>query len=229
MSHIGKNEPDLQSVLRYGEVAGSGQAIRFAENVMMSGVDLSSEAAGRAGVAVVNPSTGLDGALIRTGDDVLTYSFRDYPTTGMGLEFGATQLSLFHGGSRRMFLNSGGANFQFGSLSEYRKAVFNVGTSVNPVASQGTGTLSTNIGATGVLYWTLPQFPAAGNYYTFVRIDDFPLRIVPGAGGGFIMATGQIPDGNYIELGNVGASVQLVSNSNWDWMVINQQGTVTPQ
>jgi len=167
-------------------------------------------------------------ALIKESETDIAYAFQAYPTTGMTTEFGGAQLSLFYNGARRLFVNGAGTNLQFGTISEYRKSVGNVSITTTP-AAQNTGGVLTNIAATGIVELTVPGFPGLGNLWTFCRVEDFPLRIVPGSGGAFITPSGKLADGKYIELGNVGATVTIVSNSQFDWMVISQVGTLTSE
>ena len=173
----------------------------------------------------------LGGAFIHKAQDSAatpTYSFANYPTTGMSTEIGGTQVSLIVGGAAKLSASASSINMRFNRLAEYRKTVANASTTQTP-ASQNTGNVITNIGAISGIELTLPGSPSAGNLWTFTRVEDFFVRIIPGITDHIITPTGILPDGNYIELGNVGASVTLVANVFGDWMVTSQVGTVNPE
>ena len=49
------------------------------------------------------------------------------------------------------------------------------------------------------------------------------------AANAIIVAAGKQADGNYVELGAVGSSIELVLNSQGDWMAVYENGTITPE
>jgi hypothetical protein len=123
-------------------------------------------------------------------------------------------------------------NLQLRTISEWCLGVANRAASTN-IAPQSSGGLSTNIGATALVTLTLPSSAATliGSRHKFFRVENFPFRIQPdgAAANAIILAAGKQPDNNYVELGAVGSSIELVLNSQGDWMALYENGTITPE
>lgn len=222
MAYLGKNQPVISGVVNNGNELFEGQVIIFGPNAAMSGIVTGF---GDPGIAIVNPQTGQLGCIIRS-DGI--YSFGSDARAGIISEFNGTQTSLYHNSQRILYATNLGINLGEKRIDGFRRRTINR-TSDLSVTTQDTGTRYTNIGATGVVTITLNSTPTDGHNFSFNRVADFPLRIVPAAGDAIIMPTGQLPDGDYIELGNVGAFVELMANSQDNWMVISSGGTITPE
>lgn len=154
--------------------------------------------------------------------------------SGLAYEFpGASgQVSVFRHGARIGFFNNGGLNLQLLALSEWRLNVANR-TADLTLAAQASGGVTTNIGATGLVTVTLPPSGSipAGWRQKFYRVEDFPFRVQPDAvaANAIILAAGKQPDNNFVELGAVGSSIELMLNSQGDFMAIYENGTITPE
>jgi len=154
--------------------------------------------------------------------------------SGLAYEFpGASgQVAVYRHGARIAYFNNVGTNLQAGTLSDWRLNVGNLTVDASPPA-QATGGLNTNIGAAGLVTVTLPPSTAIlpGARFKFYRVENFPFRIQPDqvAANAIILAAGKQPDNNYVELGAVGSSIELVLNSQGDFMAVYENGTVTPE
>ena len=107
--------------------------------------------------------------------------------SGMILEFAGAQVGFYYNNSRIFFINSSGLNLQETILSQWLVGLTNR-TADATLATQSTGSITTNIGAAGTVTVMLPSSPGVGHHYTFYRVDNFAFRIQPFAG----TATGTI-------------------------------------
>ena len=90
--------------------------------------------------------------------------------------------------------------------------------------------IATNIGATGLVTITLDGSTNVGRSYTFVRVDDFDMRIVPASGStqAIVYSSGKMPDEKYLQLDTVGTSITLIKTRN-DWVAISELGTFSEE
>jgi hypothetical protein len=87
------------------------------------------------------------------------------------------------------------------------------------------GSVHTNLGASGVVELTLPQTPAAGVYYDFVVMAAQELRPNPGAGGGIYISGAKQADDKFITANDEAESVRLTADGNGDWIASSMVGT----
>ncbi|NOS99681.1 MAG: hypothetical protein HOP29_03550 [Phycisphaerales bacterium] len=80
------------------------------------------------------------------------------------------------------------------------------------------GTLHTNLGASGAIVATLPQSPPAGISYRFVCMADQELRLEPGAAGGLYVKGAKQADDKYVSVTDIGDFIELVADGNGDWL-----------
>ncbi len=96
-------------------------------------------------------------------------------------------------------------------------------TSGDTLTEEESGSVHTNLGATGTITLTLPASATAGTVFTFAVQAAQQLRVDPGA------ATirdncGQTPD-KYKWADAVGESLTLIADANGDWVTIAKNGT----
>jgi len=225
MGHLGKQEPDIQSVILNNNTLASGQVVVFAEDAAISGIVTVGTAG--PGVAFVNPSTGQVMSVVYS-KDVGGFGIGGSVITGMFDEFSGAQTGFYHGNNRIFFMNAAGINLQERQLLQFLKGVTS-STVGGAVATQSTGGLFDNIGATGVITFNLTDGGQRGHIHEFYNMAGFPMRLNPGSGAHFITPTGVMTDNTYLELTSVGAYVRVVKNVQLDWMVVGQLGDVNPE
>jgi len=101
--------------------------------------------------------------------------------SGMILEFAGAQVGFYYNNNRIFFINGSGLNLQETILSQWLVGLTNR-TADATLATQSTGSITTNIGAAGTVTVMLPSSPGVGHHYTFYRVDNFAFRIQPFAG-----------------------------------------------
>lgn len=94
------------------------------------------------------------------------------------------------------------------------------------VASES-GSVHTNLGATGVVTLTLPSGAAAGTEFTFAVQAAQELRVEPGTAA-IRAASGQTA-GKYKSASAIGACLTLAADANGDWAAIAEAGTWTEE
>ena len=80
------------------------------------------------------------------------------------------------------------------------------------------GTVHTNLGATGAIVATLPQSPPAGTTFKFVCMADQELRLEPGAAGGIYVKGAKQADSKYVSVTDIGDFIHLIADGNGDWV-----------
>jgi hypothetical protein len=86
------------------------------------------------------------------------------------------------------------------------------------------GTVHTNLGASGTITATLPQSPAKGTEFKFVCMADQSLQLDPGAAGGVYVKGAKQADDKYVAIGDIGDFVHLVADGNGDWVAVASIG-----
>lgn len=100
-------------------------------------------------------------------------------------------------------------------------------TSDDTLTAAKSGSVHSNLGATGTVILTLPDSAPAGTVFSFAVQAAYELRIDPG--------TGTIRDdsgqtaGKYKSADAIGASLILVADSSGDWATIAKNGTWTEE
>ncbi len=89
------------------------------------------------------------------------------------------------------------------------------------------GSVHTNLGATGAVTISMPTFVMAGTKYTVAVEAAYELRIDPVAKS--IIDTSGTTASKYKTCSTVGASMTVVSDENGDWVVIGKSGTWTEE
>jgi len=87
-----------------------------------------------------------------------------------------------------------------------------------------TGSIHTNLGAGGAVALTLPQDAVAGDWFQFVVMAAFELRIDPGAAGAVYISGAKQTDNKYVWADDEGESVMLVADGNGDWIALFATG-----
>ena len=95
------------------------------------------------------------------------------------------------------------------------------------LSSEESGTVHTNLGATGVVTLTLPAAPPQGTVFTFAVQEAAELRIDPGTAT-IRDDSGQTPD-KYKSANTIGASLTIIADANGDWATIAKNGTWTEE
>ncbi len=100
-------------------------------------------------------------------------------------------------------------------------------TSDDALASVESGSVHTNLGATGTVTMTLPVDPSQGTQFHFAVQAAQEMRIDPGSAT-IRDDSGQTP-GKYKSAGTVGAALTLVADANGDWVTLAKNGTWTEE
>ena len=100
-------------------------------------------------------------------------------------------------------------------------------TSGDTLTESESGSVHTNLGATGVVTLTLPSSATAGTTFTFAVQAAQQLRVDPGAAT-IRDNSGQTPD-KYKWADAVGESLTLVADANGNWVTIAKNGTWSEQ
>lgn len=88
-----------------------------------------------------------------------------------------------------------------------------------------TGSVHTNLGATGAVVLTLPQNARRGDFFDFTVLAAQELRIEPGEAGAIYINGAKQTDDKYISADDEAESVRLTSLGNGDWAASNVVGT----
>ena len=95
------------------------------------------------------------------------------------------------------------------------------------LAATESGSVHTNLGATGIVTLTLPASAPQGIVFTFAVQATFELRVDPGAAA-IRDESGQTAH-KYKSAGTVGASLTLIADANGNWATIARNGTWTQE
>jgi hypothetical protein len=96
-------------------------------------------------------------------------------------------------------------------------------TSNDTLGASESGSVHSNLGATGVVTLTLPSSASAGTVFTFAVQAAQELRVEPGTKA-IRDSSGQAPD-KYKWANAIGACLKLVADSNSNWATIGKSGT----
>ena len=83
-----------------------------------------------------------------------------------------------------------------------------------------TGTVHTNLGASGAITATLPATPPTGTEFRFVCMADQELRLEPGAAGGIYIKGAKQADDKYVSVTDIGDFIHLIADGNGDWVAV---------
>jgi hypothetical protein len=100
-------------------------------------------------------------------------------------------------------------------------------TSDDTLAAAESGSVHSNLGATGVVTLTLPASVPAGTVFTFAVQAAQEMRIDPGTAA--IRDDSGQTAGKYKSADGIGECLSLVADSNGDWVTIAKSGTWTEQ
>lgn len=100
-------------------------------------------------------------------------------------------------------------------------------TSDDTLTAAESGSVHTNLGATGMVTLTLPSSAPAGTVFTFAVQAAQELRVDPGTAT-IRDDSGQTAD-KYKSANVVGACITLIADSNGDWATIAKNGTWTEE
>lgn len=89
------------------------------------------------------------------------------------------------------------------------------------------GSIHTNLGASGAITLNLPQDAPAGTQFTFIVMTAQAMNIDPGAGGGIYINGGKQTDDKYISADDEAETVVLTADGNGDWIAGPYNGTWT--
>jgi hypothetical protein len=100
-------------------------------------------------------------------------------------------------------------------------------TSDDTLTTAESGSVHSNLGATGIVALTLPASAAAGTQFTFAVQASEQLRVDPGTAA--IRDNSGQTAGKYKSASIIGASLSVVADSNGDWATIAKNGTWTEE
>ena len=107
------------------------------------------------------------------------------------------------------------------------KRVIEAHTGDDTLTVAESGSVHSNLGATGTVTLTLPASAPAGTVFTFAVQAAYELRIDPGTAT-IRDASGQTSD-KYKSANAIGECLSLVADSNGDWVTIAKNGTWTQE
>lgn len=107
------------------------------------------------------------------------------------------------------------------------KAFVQAHTTSATLRAGDSGSVRTNLGATGTVTLTLPQNAEKGVYFVFAVMAAFELRIDPGAAGAIYINGAKQADDAYISADDEAESVTLYCDGNHDWIAVSPVGTWT--
>lgn len=93
-------------------------------------------------------------------------------------------------------------------------------TSAVTLTAAQSGTVHTNLGASGAVTVTLPQSPPEGTQFKFVCMADQELRIDPGAAGGIYIKGAKQTDDKYVSITDIADFIHLIADGNGDWVAV---------
>lgn len=100
-------------------------------------------------------------------------------------------------------------------------------TAADTLLTSESGSVHTNLGASGAIKLTLPQDASVGCWFQFVVMAANELQIEPGAAGGIYINGAKQTDDMYIGADDEAESVMLVADGNGDWIAVATVGTWT--
>ncbi|MHC4475712.1 MAG: hypothetical protein ACYTEL_08700 [Planctomycetota bacterium] len=116
-----------------------------------------------------------------------------------------------------------GHNFTIPHGAGGAKKTIEAHTSDDTLTAAESGSVHTNLGATGTVTLTLPASAGAGTVFTFSVQAAQELRVDPGTAT-IRDDSGQTAD-KYKSAGAIGACLSLAADSNGDWVTIAKNGT----
>jgi len=100
-------------------------------------------------------------------------------------------------------------------------------TSDDTLTAAESGSIHTNLGATGIVTLTLPATASAGVVFTFAVQSAQQLRVDPGTAA--IRDDSGQTAGKYKSASTIGASLTIIADANGDWATIAKNGTWTEE
>lgn len=119
------------------------------------------------------------------------------------------------------------SNFYNSLLSYIRTPTVEAHTSADTLTKEETGSIHTNLGASGTVTLTLPQDAVSGTRFYFVVMAAYELRIDPGAAGAIYINGAKQTDDKYISADDEAESVLLICTGSNDWVALFATGTWT--
>jgi hypothetical protein len=225
MGHLGKQEPDIQSVILNNNTLASGQVIVFSEGVALSGIP---NATLGPALVVIDPDTGEEKIWLHANGDI-SFGGND-DRTGFRENSGA-QVDAYFKNVRAFYYNGNGINLGERRLDGYRARVLENTGGDFTVNSQDTGAAYDNVGSAGAAVTGLLPGPnvSEGHHYWFYNTTGDRMVIQPNANDAIITPDGALANGQIVALSGVGASVHLMANSQGNWMTLSQVGSVGPE
>jgi len=107
------------------------------------------------------------------------------------------------------------------------KKIIEAHTSNDTLTAAESGSVHSNLGATGTVTLTLPASAPAGTVFSFAVQASYELRIDPGTGT--IRDNSGQTAGKYKSADAIGECLSLVADSNGDWATIAKNGTWTEE
>ncbi len=123
-------------------------------------------------------------------------------------------------------------DFKAGAKSVGERKVLEAHTAADTLTFGESGSIHTNLGATGAVVLTLPQTGADGTvasldgvYYQFIVQAAYELRLEPSAAGAIWLDGAKKTDDKYITADDECESVMLFGDGNGDWVACFRVGT----
>lgn len=99
-------------------------------------------------------------------------------------------------------------------------------TATDTLSRRESGSLHTNLGATGTIVLNLPTDSVAGDYFWVHVLAAQAIQVEPGSGGAHYINGAKQTDGKYITSSTINDWVLVVADGNLDWIVF-EGGTWT--
>jgi hypothetical protein len=120
-----------------------------------------------------------------------------------------------------------GHNFVIPYAAGGTRRIIEAHTANGTLTTAESGSVHTNLGATGVVTLTLPSAVVEGTEFTFAVQAAYELRVAPGTAA--IRDDSGQTAGKYKSASVIGASLTLVADSNGDWATAAKNGTWTQE
>lgn len=120
-----------------------------------------------------------------------------------------------------------GHNFVIPYSSGGIRRVVEAHTANDVLTTAESGSMHTNLGATGIVTLTLPSAAVEGTEFVFAVQAAFELRVAPGTAA--IRDDSGQTAGKYKSADVIGASLTLVADANGDWATADKNGTWTQE
>jgi hypothetical protein len=158
---------------------------------------------------------------------LVTNEYSGFPDMGIAPHIRLARVTTSNGGIDSIIDCRMGHNFVVPYGAGGIRRTIEAHTSDDTLTVDESGSVHTNLGATGVVKLTLPASAAEGIIFTFAVQAPQQLRIDPGAAT--VRDDSGQTAGRYKSANVIGGCITLVADSNGDWVTVAKNGTWTEE